>query len=583
MTVITKLESKTFGDNYMSIKELGRGGMGAVYLARDINLKRLVAVKVLTLNDEDDQSTKEKNIYNFKREAIAIANLNHENIVNIHDMGKENDETHYIVLELIEGQPISKIIKLHPLPAEMVLSIAIQICNALSYVNRNGVIHRDIKPENILLLGKGLAKLTDFGIAKFADDYRPEESNNPGNLIGTILYMSPEQLRNADEVDERADLYSLAVSLYEMLTGKLPFYGDSISEVIKKIFSEEPIPPSHIIPSLPQSVDSIILKALSKDKNDRQSSVAQFEKELRSISEYKSFLEMRDLQFTQDREKNLGGGPSITNPLFQNKSKSRTKNNNDQLSGDVDLTWLDNLDFLMEEDEKLQNEQSILFESFENIIPIIPVAEIKALLTKLKTVANHNEMLNFLNIFDGVKTVKQIIEGSLHSSVFDIFVECSQSNLISPKVAEIINNLNFVVNHPTSMKALLISLRKLSNPSEIINFLDNIDGIKSIKEIMDEYYSIEQAEHFLNLLYECHQQEIIKIKVLENTSNKDVLIGDMLVAFSHVSKQQIKLALSERENHENKLLGEILMKLGFLTREKLLNVLKIQLWYKKLF
>jgi serine/threonine protein kinase len=566
--------NKTFGENYICIKEIGRGGMGAVYLARDTKLQRQVALKVLTFDETMDQAARDEAVYNFKREAIAIANLNHENIVNVHDIG-EQDDSHYIVMELIEGQPISKIIKLHPLPAEMVLSIAVQICNALSYVNRNGVIHRDIKPENILLLGKGLAKLTDFGIAKFADDIKSE--SNLDSIVGTILYMSPEQLRNPDEVDERADLYSLAVSLYEMLTGSLPFYGETISDVIMKILTEQPVPPSKIVPSLPKTVDDVILKALSKERNGRQASVAQFEKDLRSISEYKAFLEMRDLQFSQDRAGG-SGGPAV--PEKKAKLPDPAKG---EAGAEVDLSWLDKLGFLMDEGEKSQDEKSNVLESFNYVVPVIQVTEIKNILSILKTVTNHNEMFSILNTFDGVKTVKQIIEDNLRSNIFDIFIDSSQKGLLPAKVAEVINNLSFVVNLPPALKSLLLVLRKTANPAEIINFLDYIDGEKDFNRILHGHYSEEKAEHLMGLLYECQQQDVIKIKIKEHPAKINVFLGDMLVAFSHVTGPQLKLALSKRDEQENKLLGEILVNLGFLTKEKLFDVLKLQLWYKKLF
>jgi serine/threonine protein kinase len=198
--------SIVFGNNYTIIEQIGIGGMGTVYSAFDNKLKRKVAIKHLNLLDKEN---KENLIYLFKREAIAIAKLNHSNIVNVYDIGQEDENNYYIVMELIEGQSLSSVFKSRDLSNELYIGIAIQICDALSYIHENDVIHRDIKPENILLSSKGLAKLTDFGVAKFDEDWEKEISTS---FVGTLIYMSPEQLKDSDDIDGRADLYSFAVT-----------------------------------------------------------------------------------------------------------------------------------------------------------------------------------------------------------------------------------------------------------------------------------------------------------------------------------------------------------------------------------
>jgi serine/threonine protein kinase len=289
-------------NNYVLIKELGRGGGGIVYLAHDLKFQRYVAIKKLTLHSELNEITKEEIIYNFKREAMAIANLHHENIVNVYDIVQEGN-SHFIIMEFIEGVSLSKILKLHALPLELALNIAVQICDALSFIHKNGVIHRDVKPENIIFLGEGQAKLLDFGYAKLTDFYcaKFSEDNlferNQGRLMGTILYMSPEQLQNSDEVDERADVYSLAVSLYEMLTGNLPFIGESTGEVVLKILTAQPVPPSQLIRSLPKSLDTIIMKGMSKSIDNRYATVTEFADEIRNFLEYKTYIEITEMQF----------------------------------------------------------------------------------------------------------------------------------------------------------------------------------------------------------------------------------------------------------------------------------------------
>ncbi|GIW23088.1 MAG: hypothetical protein KatS3mg068_2095 [Candidatus Sericytochromatia bacterium] len=210
---------------------------------------------------------------------------------------------HYIVMELIEGSPLSKLLKLQgqPFPLEYVLKISDEICDALYYIHKNKVIHRDIKPENIIYTSKGVAKLTDFGIAKFEGD-KEMESANKGGITGTILYMSPEQLQDPDGVDGRADMYSMAVSIYELLTGKLPFTAETPREAIMKILKDEPIPPSKIAKDLLPHIDPIIVKAMAKDRDKRFSDVAEFKEELRKISEYRSKFAIQPMKLENKKE-----------------------------------------------------------------------------------------------------------------------------------------------------------------------------------------------------------------------------------------------------------------------------------------
>lgn len=297
-------------NTYTFIKELGRGTSSVVYLAHDTRLKRYVAIKHLTLNSESGDSFNKEIINNFIREAVTMANLHHEKIVNIYNIVREEHE-YYLIMEYIEGVSLSRILKLHELPLDMSLNIIMQVCDALDYMHKNGVIHRDIKPDNIALLGQGLIKLLDFGFAKKLRLRNGKFSNNTdtgintGDLIGTILYMSPEQLQNSDEVDEKADIYSLAVSLYEMVTGKVPFYGHGIAEVVIKIMGGNPLPPSIVNPCLPRCLDKIILKGMSKDAKNRYSKISEFSEEIRSFLEYQTRMEMLRINLPDKKTKPL--------------------------------------------------------------------------------------------------------------------------------------------------------------------------------------------------------------------------------------------------------------------------------------
>lgn len=256
------------GKNYEIEKELGRGGMGAVYLATDKRLDRKVAIKVLSLSQgEDSEVSNEEVVKRFQREAKAIAKLNHPNIVNIFDIGEE-DGCYYMVMEFLEGNSVGNILKYKKnISPSLAISITMQVCSALDYAHENGITHRDIKPDNIMLSKKGVAKLTDFGIAQLNQDQA--KLTQAGSMLGSIMYTSPEQLHDASSVDSRADIYSLGVSLYEMLTGNLPFDGDNVTDIFMKILTKNPESLIGQVPDMPDALDTIISKSLTKDRDKR--------------------------------------------------------------------------------------------------------------------------------------------------------------------------------------------------------------------------------------------------------------------------------------------------------------------------
>lgn len=322
------------GKNYEIEKELGRGGMGAVYLATDKRLERKVAIKVLSLSSSNtDAATLDEVIKRFQREAKAIAKLNHPNIVSIFDIGDE-DDCYYMVMELLEGDSLAKIIKEQKRysPA-MAANIGIQICNALDYAHDQGVIHRDIKPENIMLSKKGIAKLTDFGIAQLTQDQA--KLTQAGSMLGSVMYVSPEQLHNAASVDKRADIYSLGMTLYEMLAGILPFDGNSVTEIFMKILSESPRSLTSIHADIPEGLDKIIAKSLIKDRDVRYQSASEMSFDLTRLFDTGQLVRS-DLLINTGTER-MGGYDSVINltgtvitsgnnhnPLFTQTSLKRT-------------------------------------------------------------------------------------------------------------------------------------------------------------------------------------------------------------------------------------------------------------------
>lgn len=254
------------------IAQVGGGGMALVYKALDVLLNRYVAVKVLRQQFVHD----EEFIKRFRREAQSAASLSHPNVVSIYDVGQE-DDIHYIVMEYIEGHNLNEIIKERaPLQVEEAVRIATQICDALDHAHQNHIIHRDIKPHNILIGNNGRVKVTDFGIARAVTSSTITQT---GSVIGSVHYFSPEHAKGIS-TGEKSDLYSLGIVLYQMLTGNLPFLGESPISVALKHLQEPFEEPRVVNPHIPQSVENVILKSMRKNPSERYQSAKEMLNEL---------------------------------------------------------------------------------------------------------------------------------------------------------------------------------------------------------------------------------------------------------------------------------------------------------------
>ncbi|MEA1899350.1 MAG: serine/threonine-protein kinase [Thermodesulfobacteriota bacterium] len=247
---------------YEIIKELGKGGMGVVYQAHDPQIDRPVALKVL----REDRVVSEDFVSRFFKEAKFIGRLSHPNIVTVYDVGRDHG-TIYIAMEYLHGQPFNEVIRSGRLSVEKIIDIALQVANALGYAHEKGIVHRDIKPSNIILTDEGNVKLTDFGIAR-AEDSNAAQQTQAGVILGTPFYMSPEQVMGK-RVDGRSDLFSLGVILYELIVGRKPFEGDHFTAIFRAITDDIPVAPLKIDASIPQSLSDLIMKALSKNPNER--------------------------------------------------------------------------------------------------------------------------------------------------------------------------------------------------------------------------------------------------------------------------------------------------------------------------
>jgi serine/threonine protein kinase/tricorn protease-like protein len=274
--------------SYKIVRKIGEGGMGEVYLAEESKLKRQVALKFLsaqvTQNDEQ--------LARFVREAQAVSALNHPNILTVYEIGVEN-EVHFIATEFIDGHTLRETLGSDELTFEKLLSIAVQAAEALTTAHEAGIIHRDIKPENIMIRRDGYAKILDFGLAKLTEtpgrgaDLEAETQKllktDPGLIMGTAMYMSPEQTRGLADVDARTDIWSLGVVLFEMFGGRAPFEGNTVSDMIASILKTETPPLSEFVKDCPPELERIVTKALRKDRDERYQSMKDLALDLKSL------------------------------------------------------------------------------------------------------------------------------------------------------------------------------------------------------------------------------------------------------------------------------------------------------------
>jgi len=278
------LTGTTIADRYEIAEKLGAGGMAVVYRAQDALLQRPVTVKVLRGEFAADENV----VRRFRREAQAAAALSHPNIVGVYDVGRQ-EEIHYIVMEYIQGKTLKEVIADRgPLPADEAVRVARQIAEALKHAHAHRIIHRDVKPHNVLITDEGRVKVTDFGIAGAATG---TTVTYPGALLGTVYYFSPEQAQGRYG-DERSDLYALGVVLYEMLTGKLPFEGESPVSVALKHIRETATSPRELNPRVPPAAERVVMKAMAKEVDRRYQSAAEMIRELdalrRQLGEWRS-------------------------------------------------------------------------------------------------------------------------------------------------------------------------------------------------------------------------------------------------------------------------------------------------------
>src|SRR5207248_1048815 len=275
MAFTDTLINTIFDGRYKILRKLGAGGMADVYLAEDQELGRRVAIKILNDRHANDEQFVER----FRREAKNAAGLSHPNIVSIFDRGQA-ENTYYIAMEYLDGRSLKELITARgPAPIHVAVDYARQILAALRIAHRQGVVHRDIKPHNVLVDGEGRIKVTDFGIARAG----PSQMTEEGSIIGTAQYLSPEQAQGAP-VTPSSDLYSVGIVLYELLTGTVPFGGETPVELAMKHLSKTPDPPSKLRPKVPRDLDFVVLRALAKGPDERYQSAEEMDADLARVA-----------------------------------------------------------------------------------------------------------------------------------------------------------------------------------------------------------------------------------------------------------------------------------------------------------
>lgn len=346
------------GDRYEILEKIGTGGMSDVYKAKCHKLNRFVAVKVLKQEFSENGNFVSK----FQTEAQAAAGLAHPNIVNVYDVGEENG-IHYIVMELVEGITLKKYIeKKARLSYKEAVSIAIQVSMGIEAAHNNHIIHRDIKPQNIIISKDGKVKVTDFGIAKAATS-----NTITSNVMGSVHYTSPEQARGGYS-DEKSDIYSLGVTMFEMLTGRVPFNGETTVAIAIKHIQEEMPSPKEYVPEIPASVEGIVLKCCQKSPDRRYQSVADL------IADLKQSLMNPDENFVVFADPDMEGGTRAISEGDMEKIKNRAVYSDEYVSREDSMRLRSDTEAMYEEEGEYSDDDEYDYDpKMERITTILAV------------------------------------------------------------------------------------------------------------------------------------------------------------------------------------------------------------------
>ncbi len=477
---------KVIDDRYEVLKLVGKGGMGMVYLAKDKRLKKNVAIKTLPPSLLEDKTFKERLV----REAVTLGQIEHPNICNVYDIVVKNDYA-YIVMQYIEGESLADLLKEGKLDFERALDIALQIADGLKAAHERGIIHRDIKPSNIFVSKDGFVKILDFGLAKTVESEGKSELEynltETGMIVGTVSYMSPEQAEGK-KLDNRSDIFSFGIVLYEMFTGRRPFEGNSHLSVLANILSKEEALPSRVKSTLPRELDEIIKKALKKDRDKRYQDMSELKDDLLKLKE----MSPESISQKKDVNSLVWGAISaiflflivfffLVKPMFKKPLiivlKSETSKEVSKLLGQE-------IEFLLDRSLSQFNSYEImgsegykdLLKKWKNKSTLIKKERVKFFI--LPTVTKIGEMINIDTTLYFPKNVKKVITVNGEGN----------SSILSYQVDKITERIKEYLNVKKEIKAKKISEMLTSDWSAFVHFFH---GYRSWKELY-----ISDAEQF---------------------------------------------------------------------------------------
>ncbi len=388
------LSAKTSFGRYEIIHLLGVGGMGEVHIAQDTTLDRQVAIKFLA----EKFSTDADRLNRFVQEAKSASALNHPNILTVYEIG-QTDDKHFIATEFIDGKTLNRYFAEETIPLQTILDIAVQIASALQAAHQAGIVHRNIKPDNIMIRADGIVKLLDFGLVKLTE--KPNEPiletdaatvakvmTAPGIVMGTPQYMSPEQARGK-ETDSRSDIWSVGVVLYEILSGSVPFQGETMNDVIAAIIHKETPPLTRFVPNCPPELERIVMKTLQKNKDERYQTIKDFVIDLKSFKRRLAYEVELERNATFDRN-TFGTNPTLNIPFSSSVSRHSAGNKDYLLLTEfVNLTG----DPVFDDTLKMALTDALEQSPFLDIFPWLPTinAALKLQLEMPKTVVKELE------------------------------------------------------------------------------------------------------------------------------------------------------------------------------------------------
>lgn len=535
------LIGKMLNNRYEILEKIGNGGMATVYRAKCHILNRFVAVKIL----RDEFTTDSEFIKKFNSEAQSAASLTHPNIVSIYDVGNE-DNLYYIVMELIQGKTLKEIVVEDGILSwKWSVNVAIQIASALETAHKNNIIHRDIKPHNIIITEEGIAKVTDFGIAKAVSN---STITAFGTTIGSVHYFSPEHARGGF-TDAKSDIYSLGIVLYEMLTGKVPFDADTPVSVALKQVQEEPVDPMKYNSSIPVSVNRIILKSMQKDPNIRYKNATEMLKDLTMA------LKKPDEDFVVLAAKNDDSPTQKVPTIFE----LGMEKNNDRNAPKIGET-----------------EES--FGAFAKIKQFYKEHKVVKVLTILILCVClfFGVMFGTIAILNGTRPKQEVIPNLVGSSKVDAIEALKQAGFGEPKIVEEFNDTtekDFVVSQLPEFKAdfkvnvttevtlivskgsKLVVLPKKMVGKKAIDVIAELDKLELKHETIEEHNEKVEAGIVLSVDPEEGEQitaaTIVKITVSKGSAIKDVNVPSVLGKPENEAVETLKrLGLVVEVTHE---------------------------------